>query len=302
MNNPSILIMGGSGFIGAHLVVATGKRGFQVTYTFAHQQPDLQGTAYQVDFATGDGKALEQCIRNEKPDVVVYCAVPHQADEQTHRRVSVEGVKDVFACLKQISPAALFIYLSTDAVFSGENGPYCEQSQPDPERRCDPAKIYALTRAAGEQVVRHNWPNSLVVRTAIVNGYTVDGLLNQRLAGLVANLKKQRPVPRFTDRYITPTLVDNLVEALLEIMKPGFRYRGVLHIAGSQRITDYEYTCCLARRLGVDEHLVQKDSIENSLATRNMPRNTALDVTFTQSLLQTRLLNVEEQMTKLFER
>jgi len=121
--------------------------------------------------------------------------------------------------------------------------------------------------------------------------------MNSRLEAQVEPLKKGLSVSRFTDRIISPTWVDNFAEAMLEIVEDSFDYRGILHLAGSQSLTDYEYTCYLARYLRVAETLVKKDKLQiSSLKTWNI----SLDVSFTQSLLRTRLLNVEEQLARIF--
>ena len=114
----------------------------------------------------------------------------------------------------------------------------------------------------------------------------------------VENLQKGLPLARFTNRIISPTLVDNFTEAVLEILSERFLYRGILHVAGSQPLSDYDYALYLARCFKLDEALVKIDQVEISSASGVM--NISLDATFTQSLLTTRLLNVREQLIKLF--
>jgi dTDP-4-dehydrorhamnose reductase len=245
-----LLVIGGSGFIGARIVAAAAARGCRAAYTYARRSLELPAVAYRVDLAGTADQTLETCVADVKPQTVIYCAVPQtHADWDVHHVVSVEGVKRTLDVLRDAAPTALFIYVSTDAVFGGGNGPYCESDAPEPELRRDAYRAYSLTKAAGEQVAREEWPNSIVARTATVNGYAVDGTLSRRIAELAAQLRRQRPLQRFGDRYISPTL--------LETLDPAFRYRGVLHMAGSQRVTDYEFTRCLARRLGVDESLIE---------------------------------------------
>jgi dTDP-4-dehydrorhamnose reductase len=113
-------------------------------------------------------------------------------------------------------------------------------------------------------------------------------------------LQTGQPVARFCDRYISPTLVDNLAAALLEVISPEFTYRGILHLAGSQRVTDYEYTRCLARCLGIDKKLVNPDYMVDSPLMMNSPRDNSLNTTFTQNLLKNSLLGVEEQLLSIF--
>ncbi|MEI6044988.1 MAG: sugar nucleotide-binding protein [Chloroflexota bacterium] len=300
MTKPTrLLVIGGSGFIGARLVAGAADRGYPVAYTYLNHPLSLQAEAYQVTLDKADG-SLEACLATYQPQIVIYCAVSpfvYANGDSIHQQVSVEGVRRTLAALDQ---TALFVYLSTNTVFGGGRGLYREDEIPDPELREDPYRTYALTKADGEKVTRETWTNSIIARTCVVYGLDVRGVLYPRVAAMVEALQAGQPLVRFHDRYISPTLVDNLVEALLETIAPTFGYRGILHLTGSERISDYTYGCCLARRLGLDESLVQTESIAASLAMANSPRDNSLDVTFTQSLLQTRLLSVEEQMARLF--
>lgn len=285
------LVIGGSGFVGGKIVSEMVKeRGYEIAYTYATRKVDLSVRAYQVRLEEGD--ALERCILETKPCVVVYCAVPFK-DQALHKTVSVDGVKRTLAKLRKVNPSARFIYVSTNAVFGGARGPCRENDLPDPESRHDQYREYALTRAEGERVARGEWANTLIVRTSNVDGRDINGRLNSRLVFLVERLQAGQPLRRFCNRRISPTLVDNLAAAMLEVIHPSFSHTGVLHIAGSQQVTDYEYAKLLARQIGVDENLVEEDFDDK-------PSNISLNVAFTQSLLQTRLLNVAEQLVYIF--
>ena len=302
-----LLVVGGSGFIGGRLVGVAVEQGQAVAYTYARRPLPLpNGAAYLVDFnqpQSNDG--LDHCIKEFQPDVVIYCAVPlPTAEYELHRRVSVEGVQRVIELLQQRGQPCRLLYVSTNAVFGNGRGLYREDELPDTHLRLpsDPYQAYALTKAEGERLVlsASAWPDSLVARTAIVDGRLMDGSLSYRVHGLVRALRAGQPLVRFDDRFISPTLVDNLVEALLEISHPTWDYRGVLHLAGSQRTTDYEYALALARRLDLPTDLVQANSLKDVPAMLGSPPDTSLDITLTQSLLQTRLLDVEEQLARLF--
>lgn len=285
------LVIGGSGFVGSKIVSEAAKvQGCEIAYTYATRKVDLSARAYQVRLEEAD--ELERCILKTNPRVVVYCAVPF-IDQALHKAVSVEGVKRALTKLGEVNPSARFIYVSTNAVFSGTRGPSRESDLPDPESRHDQYREYALTRAEGERVAQEKWANTIIVRTSNVDGCDMNGNLNSRLAFLAEHLRLGQPLPRFCNRRISPTLVDNLAAAMLEVIHPSFSYRGVLHIAGSQQVTDYEYAKLLARQIGVDENLVEEAYSDES-------SNISLDVTFTQSLLQTRLLNVTEQLAITF--
>jgi len=283
-----LLVIGGSGFVGANLTQAALRAGFKVAYTYADHKLHLPVNSYQVNLQEED--TLETCLAKAQPKNIVYCAVP-RGDETIHRAVSVEGVKRTLGALdKETSPK--FIYISTNSVFSGEKGQYRELEKPDAEQRCDDYRAYAVTRAIGEQVTLGTWTNSIVVRTADVNGRDMQGNMNARLENLIDKLKSGLEIQRLSQAYISPTLVDNLVDGIIEILDKSFVYRGILHIAGCERITYYDFARMVAEFINADVSLVKPDTSKNW--------DYSLDVSFTQSLLKTRLLNVEDQFKKIF--
>jgi dTDP-4-dehydrorhamnose reductase len=291
MADDDLLIIGGSGFVGGKLVEAALRAGWNVAYTFAsHELPSLPAKSYRVKIH--EAMELEACLADARPRTVVYCAVPHPgSDQDLHEIVSVDGIRRVISALDRSNPCKL-IYVSTNAVFSGKSGPNPEDATPDPEARNDLYRHYAITRFQGERIALENWPNTIVARTADVNGKDACGRLNPRLIALVEQLQGGKEIERLCNAYISPTWVDNLAAALLEISQPDFAYQGVLHLAGSEPISYYDFARRLARQIGSDEQLVKADMSRSW--------NISLGTTFTQSILKTRLLGVQEQLSAIF--
>ncbi len=294
-----LLVIGGSGFVGSRIVALASSYGYDVAYTFNRAPLPFSVPAYLLDLSREQGSALSAILSAVRPDVVVHCAIPPlQSDLDLHIRISVTSVQRLIDLAGEMALPFRLLYLSTNAVFDGNAGPYRETDIPNTHCRADAYHSYGMARALGEQVSL-TCPDALVARTAWVDGYTISGDLSPRLAGLVRLLRQGQPLPRFTDRMIMPTLLDNLVAALYETFAPAFSFHGIIHIAGVQRLSDYDYARAVASRLGVDPALVCEQRLADQPATRDLPRDLTLDVTRTQSLLQTRLLPVAEQLENL---
>ncbi len=290
MTPVDILIIGGSGFVGSKLVEIALKAGLNVAYTYSRNQLALPAPSFQLRIQ--DGQELESCIVKTQPRCIVYCAVPApKGDEHLYAVVSVQGVQRICASLKNFEDCKL-IYISTNSVFSGQDGPYKESDIPDPERRHDQYRIYGLTRAQGEQVALNSWHNTIVARTSDVNGKDQTGNLNPRLANLLAQLEAGNTIERSKNAFISPSLVDNLANGLLEISGKDFTYRGVLHLAGSQQISYFDFACLLAEKAKADRTLIK--------AEFSQVWNIGLDTCYTQNLLRTPFLSVEEQLSAIF--
>lgn len=296
MSKVDVLVIGGSGFIGSHLVKAVANEGYSVAYTYNENNPHLPGQSYEIAF--DQENKLEECIEKNRPSIILYRAKPNLSSEESlHYKVNVEGVRRVLASINY-SNNVLFIYLSTSAVFSGKAGPYTESSKPDPEERTS-HKAYALTKSKGEKAALDNWSNTIVVRLSRVNGLDIHGNPNHRISGPLNQLLLGKTLSRYCDRYISPILVDNLIDALIEIIDPIFSYRGILNFAGRQRMTDYDYWLCIARHVGIEDDLIARDFLLSSTANK-IGADNSLDTTYTQSQLNTRFLNIDEQLMLLF--
>jgi dTDP-4-dehydrorhamnose reductase len=295
-----ILVIGGSGFVGSHVMQSALQNNLSAAYTYRSHPLPITAPAYRVDIGQGDD--LEKCIRETRPTAIIYSVVTQNwLDEKLQTEISLTGVERVIAALrKQNSPARL-IYVSTNSVFSGIDGPYPETCPPDPSIRQDQYRFYGIGRALGEQAALEKWANTIVARTAHVEGRTLSGELNLRMAREVEVLRSGQPLQRFCNRILSPTLVDNLAQALLEIASPDFPYRGILHLAGSQPLSNFEYSQKIATALGCDLANIQPDWFENTYQLPRAINNIALDVTFTQKLLKTRLLDVNELLKSVLE-
>ena len=300
MPRTRLFVIGGSGFIGSRTVQSAVARGHTVAYTYTRDPIPLPLDAQALRVSFHEDGGIESALAAVRPDVVLYAIGPHPASDELHELLNVRGVERTLAALRTVSPHALFIFISTNAVFGAGPGQFREDEQPNPETRADMHRAYGITKARGERIARAQWPNTLIVRTSMVNGRDAHGALNPRTAEAVASLRSGETLRRFEDRYISPTLVDNLVDALLEVATPDFTYRGTLHIVGSERITDYAYARCLAHALRADERQVVPERIADSPSMAHTPRDASLDCALTQSLLRTRLLTVREQMAALF--
>jgi len=88
-----LLVIGGSGFIGAKLVEAALHAGRSVGYTYNRNALLLPAPSFQVDVQTG--RQLEDCIAETNPHAVVYCAMPQPgSDARLHEEINAEREAD----------------------------------------------------------------------------------------------------------------------------------------------------------------------------------------------------------------
>lgn len=298
-----ILIIGGSGFIGARTAVLAQQSGQSVVCTHLHRPVPPGITAYPL--TTDNEDAVRACLAETQPRAVIYCAIAWNLNSETEQmQVSLEGLRNVIRGLTaECTPQTRLVYISTNAVFSGQHGPYTEHDLPDPQNRTDAYRFYGAGRRSGEIFALANWENTLVARTANVDGKDAWGKLNPRLLSLVEPLLAGNTISRYVDRSISPTLVDNLAQALVEVSQSSFSLPSnpddrILHLAGREPMTDFVYAQHLAARLHLPTERILPDHLLPVGASEHY--SIGLDVSYTQSLLHTKLLDVDEMLAVVF--
>lgn len=121
---------------------------------YCNSETSFPGESVHVDIR--DSVEVDGVFERTRPDVVFHLAYDLRDLEGT----VVRGTENLPAAREKYCPECEFIYVSTDAVFDGENGPYGEGDIPEPIWEYGRAKRKAelMVLDAGGTVVR----NSLV--------------------------------------------------------------------------------------------------------------------------------------------
>ena len=132
-----------------------------------------------------------------------------------------------------------FIFLSTDFIFDGENGPYQEDDLPAP------LSIYGHSKLKGEKIVMDSGLDRwAIARTIIVYGIA-PGLSRSNVVLWAKNaLEKGDPIKVVDDQWRMPTLAEDLAAGCIAIAKRGAT--GIYHLSGPDGMSILE----LVRRVG----------------------------------------------------
>jgi dTDP-4-dehydrorhamnose reductase len=184
---------------------------------------------------------------------------------------------------------ARLVQISTDSVFDGTTGLYGEEASPGP------LNVYARTKWEGEKAVLAAGGSALVVRTNIV-GWSAGGErgLTEWILG---RLSSSVPVPGFSDVFFNPILTNDLGRILLELIEA--RAEGVLHVAGEDVHSKYEYARSLARTFGYDEALVLPTEVADVGFAAERPMNPSLATDKVSDLLGRAMPTLSETLGRL---
>jgi dTDP-4-dehydrorhamnose reductase len=211
-----------------------------------------------------DAEIVRAALDSLRPATVI-----HTAYRASERATTCDGAVNVARAAAAIG--ARLVHVSTDVVFDGEKGsPYVEEDEPTP------ITDYGRDKADAERGVLAEHPAALVVRTSLIYGGPQPGPQERMAADPEATF--------FTDELRCPIQVGDLAAALLELAGTG--ERGILHVAGAERVSRAELAELLA---GAP---VRTATIAESGLRR--PRDCALAIDRACGLLRTRLRGLRE--------
>jgi dTDP-4-dehydrorhamnose reductase len=268
-----VVVTGAAGFLGGEVLRRLRNVGTPSLGTWHEAAAD----GLQLDVV--DAAAVDQLFRRVRPWAVVHTAYVRDGDRMD--AVNASGSANVATAAAR--HGARLLHVSTDVVFDGTaHQPYTED---DPV--C-PVTPYGLSKAAAERLVAEAHPRALIVRTSLLygaGGGPQEALLARALGG--------EEIAFFTDEVRCPIHVSDLAAALVELMTDDVS--GLLHVAGPEAVTRYEFACLLAAAAGGDA-----DEIRAAEAgrTSGRPGYCALDTTRAESRLQMRLRGVAEVLSQ----
>jgi dTDP-4-dehydrorhamnose reductase len=197
-----------------------------------------------------DQAAVERVLDEARPNAVVHTAAMTDVDDAERRRdeawaINADGTANVArACAAR---GVHLVYLSTEYVFDGEDGPYAEDAP------TNPLGWYARTKRAGELAVAAAGGSWTVARSTVLYGYAPH-LRPNFVLWLLRQLRAGEVVPVVHDQVGSPTLADNLAEMVLALAAS--RARGVYNTVGATILSRYDFARLAAETFELDPDLV----------------------------------------------
>ncbi len=251
MGRQRILVTGATGFVGPYVVAALQDREVEV-----------------VTASRSGGDAAVDLTRPGMVDAVLEALAPD-------RVVNLIAMAKLTAC--ELDPARAFsvnatlpedlarrlgerlLHISTDLVFDGRGAPYDERAS------VEPLSVYGISKAAGEQAVLA--ASGRVVRLPLLFGRDERG--RGASAMITSALARQERVSLFTNEYRTPLHAADAAAAIAELALDVGGPR-LLHVAGPQRCSRWEFGWQLGAALGLDLSLLVPAECQDPLRPRDV--------------------------------
>ena len=245
---------------------AAGQLGSTVVERLSGRYEIVPFTRHELDIA--DERAVLDRMAAISPGAVINCAAYNDVDgAESDAMSAIKGNALGVRALARASSAvgATLVHYSTDFVFDGEaERPYCEG---DPAR---PLGNYGLSKLLGEYFALEV-PSAYVLRVeSLFGGKRAKSSIDKILAGIRAG----QPVRAFADRTVSPSYVEDVVDATDKLLVEGGA-PGLYHCVNDGSGTWLDIAVELTRLLGREADIVPV-SVNDVKLTAKRPRYCAL--------------------------
>lgn len=151
-----VLVTGGAGFVGRHLLARLARDGVEVVYTTTRETGPSSPPGRALRLTLPDRAGLARVLGVEAPGAVIHLAgmssVPEaQKDPRGAVRSNVEGTLSLLDALDEVDPGGRIplVHVSTSQVYA----PARDERPLDEEAPLGPRSTYARTKLAAELLV-----------------------------------------------------------------------------------------------------------------------------------------------------
>jgi len=231
-----VFVVGASGLVGSNCMRHFSEQGWDVKGSyFSYEVP---GTVFYNTLEPNHPDNFD--IKGWNPDAIVHCgALTHVDYCETHIDESYEKTVQSTINLIALSQScnARLVYISTDYVFDGKEGPYTEDAV------VNPLSVYARHKLEAEQLALNDGRDALVLRVTNVYGHEERG--KNFIARIVQQCKDGQKLTLKLpyDQFASPTNAFDIARAMYVLLRDG--RNGIYHIGS----TDYMNRVALALRV-----------------------------------------------------
>jgi dTDP-4-dehydrorhamnose reductase len=264
------LITGGTGLLGQGLLETAPPGWSLVSVHLRAYDPGAPHRRLDVR----DRAALEQLFAAHRFDAVVHAAGIASVDvSEQHVDESTASNLGGTRNLAELCAArgTRMVYVSTNAVFDGENAPYGEA---DP---VNAVNAYGRIKLACERLVQDTLGRATLVRPILMYGWPHAMGRQNPVTWVVDALTRGERINVVDDVYENPLHNLQAAQAIWRILERDVR--GIVHLAGGEVVNRHQLALAVARSFELDASYIRPvpSSFFPHIAPR--PRNTSLQTT-----------------------
>lgn len=246
-----VLITGGTGLLGKALV-ETAKEDCEIAVTHLGNcdLKDTDRVKYRV-LDVRDEKRNAGFCEEFRPDITIHMAgvgSPDYAEKHKEeaREINIGGTHTILRNCEKFRSA--FIYISSNAVYDGDNAPYREDDE------ANPINYYGRIKLEGEKISRKSAVRCSVIRPILLYGWNHPGGRQNIVTYALSRLKRGEKVFAYNDVFANPIFAPRCADAIWKIIEEE-KYE-TFNIAGKDTVSIYELIKSAAKAFDFDHGLV----------------------------------------------
>lgn len=261
---PTTAVFGANGFIGRHLraalfrdnqgCIAVARQPLAGQFPFELISPDIASLQLRQ-------RGVSSAIIAAGVTSIAYC---EQYPEQS-RAVNITGT---VALARQLRHEGLrVVAFSSDYVFDGSQGNYCEAA------RVNPLNEYGRQKAAMErELLAACDGEALIIRLSkVFDTIRGSGTLLDEMA---ANMLQGVPLRAAADQYFCPTSVEDVIAGVRGLLLTDLT--GIVHLCSPDRISRFQLAVTLANAFGAAPSLIERISLKDLGEKFRRPLDTSM--------------------------
>jgi len=251
MKQKKVLITGVTGLLGKALAESNEAHELVGTYL-----PKTLG-APLYDFPTEtldvrDRDKLLHVFNVSRPDVVIHTASMGSVDYcESHKEesweINVKGTENVAHFCEEFG--AKFIFISSNAVYSGDNPPYSESDH------INPINFYGELKVKGEEITQKCNVSWAIIRPILMYGWHHPTGRPNPVTWQISMMEKEKKIKMVDDVLCNPLYSINCAEAIWSVIDR--EKNGTYNIAGMNSLSRYDFAIEVAEVFGFNKEDIE---------------------------------------------
>ena len=230
-----VLVTGASGYLASRLL--TDWQSAATVLGVSRTQPSRDLPWRQLDLS--DTAAIIRCLIEFRPDAVVHCAAAQAgATDRDLLAVNVRAAETIAAWTSAMGVRSIFV--SSDMVHSGDDGPYADTAKPTP------LTPYGRSKAAGERLVAAANKEAVIIRTSLIYGLEA---IDRGTADMAERLESGQTLTLWSNVIRQPIEIGALSKSIRRLVdEPDVS--GVINIAGAEAMSRADFALAMLEYWG----------------------------------------------------
>lgn len=238
----------------------------------------------------------DKIIKWSKPNIIIHCAALTNIDYCQENSFEAFNINS-FSVKKLIDftdEDVMIFYISTDAVFPSKLHLAKENDYKSPENN------YGKSKELGEFFLLNSKSKYLIIRTTIV-GINPNNNNYGLVSWILNSIDEKKSIRLFEDVFFTPITIWDLIKEIKFLMKKKNIDQKILHIAGKEIVSKYQFGISLARNLSLNMDLIQKGKISEFTLRNNRSFDQTLSCELYEEKFKRELPNLNQTIESIIK-